>query len=62
VVPEHETIFRALAKLPAQTISNRREALLLALTRMGFPDIELEPLFRAKAPEEKEIPVLLTDL
>jgi len=45
--PEHEIIFLALTKLPRGNSQDRRAALGAVLTRLGFPDYDLEPFFSA---------------
>ena len=53
--PEHELIFRALAKIPSGDAEFVRAALGLRLTRAGFPDFDLEPFFDAPPPDDAEI-------
>lgn len=59
---EHEVIFQALRTLPSASPEKTRAALIAALTRMGFPDVDLEPFFEAAAPPAQEIPTLLATL
>lgn len=53
--PEHELIFRALAKIPSGDAEFVRAALGLRLTRAGFPDFDLEPFFDAAPPDAAEL-------
>lgn len=60
--PDHEVIFRALLKMPRATSEQIRETLSARLTRLGFPDIDVEPLFDLEAPSATEISALLRQL
>jgi hypothetical protein len=60
--PEHELIFRALARIPNGDAEFVRAALGLRLTRAGFPDFDLEPFFDAPAPDAGEIAEILREL
>jgi hypothetical protein len=42
--------------------SDARQALTQAVTRMGFPDMDLRELFEEGCPTPEEIPVLLARL
>jgi hypothetical protein len=57
--PEHDVIFQALSTLPNGEPERIRVALLTRLTRLGFPDLDLESLFTIVPPSETEIPALL---
>jgi len=49
--PEHELIFRALAKIPSGDAEFVRAALGLRLTRAGFPEFDLVPFFDSAPPD-----------
>ena len=60
---ELELIFRTLAKISNATPIQTRELLMSRLTRLGFPDIDIEPYFDGlEPPRSAEIRRLLTDL
>jgi len=48
--PDHEIIFQVLAKMPLATAEHIRETLSARLTRLGFPDIDVEPIFEFSPP------------
>jgi hypothetical protein len=60
--PDHEVMFQALRTLPPGNIGRVREALAAAVTRMGFPDMDLEPLFHTPAAAGNDLPALLDEL
>jgi DNA-binding transcriptional ArsR family regulator len=60
--PEHETIFRALVKMPRATSEHIRETLAARLTRLGFPDVDVEPIFDLAPPSPEQIRALLQQL
>lgn len=60
--PDHETIFRALVKVPHATAEHIRETLTARLTRLGFPDVDVEPIFATAPPSPEKIRVLLQQL
>lgn len=60
--PEHETIFRALVKMPRATSEHIRETLAARLTRLGFPDVDIEPIFDLAPPSPEKIKTLLQQL
>jgi DnaB-like helicase N terminal domain len=60
--PDHDVIFRALAKMPRAAIAHIRETLSARLTRMGFPDIDVHPIFELEPPSAEKINVLLQQL
>jgi hypothetical protein len=43
--PDHEIVYRALAAMPTVDPSDTLQALTQAVTRMGFPDLDLGGLF-----------------
>jgi hypothetical protein len=47
--PEHQVLFDALSRLNAQRVTITRESLLAILTRMGFPEMDVEWLFAPRA-------------
>jgi len=57
--PEHELIFRALAKIPSGDAEFVRAALGLRLTRAGFPDFDLASFFDAAPPDAAELADIL---
>lgn len=60
--PDHEIIFRALVKMPRAASAHIRETLRARLTRLGFPDIDVEPIFELAPPSAKKITMLLRQL
>ncbi|PYU24477.1 MAG: hypothetical protein DMG32_13860 [Acidobacteria bacterium] len=58
-IPDHEVIFRALVKMPHATAKHIRETLSARLTRLGFPDIDVEPIFGLAPPSAEKIRTLL---
>jgi hypothetical protein len=62
VSPDHETIFRALANMPHASAEHIRETLNARLTRLGFPDIDVEPIFQNEPPSAEKITALLRQL
>jgi membrane protease YdiL (CAAX protease family) len=60
--PEHEIIFRALEKVPSGKREGVRESLAGALTRQGFPDLDLDALFDGSGASEKDLPGLFARL
>lgn len=62
VEPDHETIFRALVKIPRATSEHIRETLTARLTRLGFPDVDVEPIFATAPPSPEKIRTLLQQL
>ena len=60
--PDHETIYRALSQMPLASAGHIRETLGARVTRLGFPDIDLEWIFGANAPTAGEIHTLLRQL
>jgi len=60
--PDHETIFRALSQMPLASAGQIRETLGARVTRLGFPDIDVEPIFEAEAPTVAEVQTLLRQL
>jgi hypothetical protein len=61
-MPDHEVVFRALRKLPTIKPERVREALAAAVTRMGFPDADLNIYFEGHAPVEENLANLLREL
>jgi len=60
--PEHEIIFQALAKIPSGSASHVRETLGARVTRLGFPDIDVEAILQMEPPSADEIGMLLRRL
>jgi hypothetical protein len=60
--PDHEIIFRALTKTPVADSADARQTLTQAVTRLGFPDVDVASLFSARAPAPDEITALLNSL
>ena len=59
---DHEVIFRALANMPGASAERIRETLRARLTRMGFPDIDVEPIWELPPPSAERISALLREL
>jgi hypothetical protein len=59
---DHEVIYRALAIMPGIRSVDDKAALLQAVTRMGFPDVQIEPLFSENPPDENEVMELLSKI
>jgi len=59
---DHEIIFQALAQMPPATAEHIRETLSARLTRLGFPDIDVEPIFEFSPPPPDTITGLLEKL
>lgn len=60
--PDHDVIFRALEKMPNAAIEHIRETLSARLTRLGFPDIEVNPILELEPPSAEKISLLLQQL
>jgi hypothetical protein len=59
---DHEIIFKALLKMPRAPREHLRETLSARITRLGFPDIDVEPLFELPPPPAEQISSLLQQL
>jgi hypothetical protein len=59
---DHEIIFQALAKMPPATAEHIRETLSARLARLGFPDIDVEPILGISPPSSDTITALLQQL
>jgi len=59
---DHEIIFQALTQMPSATTEHIRETLRARLTRLGFPDIDVEPIFEFSPPPPDTITALLQQL
>ncbi len=59
---DHETIFRALLKMRGAPARHIRETLGAGLTRLGFPDIDVEPILSLEPPSAQQIAALLDRL
>ena len=59
---DHGVIFQALAKMPRAAIEHIREILAARLTRLGFPDIDVNPIFEVEPPSTEKINLLLRQL
>jgi hypothetical protein len=62
VEPDHEIIFRALTGTPLADSADARQTLTQAVTRLGFPDVDIASLFSQRAPAPEEITTLLNFL
>jgi hypothetical protein len=60
--PDHEVVYRALAATPEADTSDALQRLTQAVTRMGFPDLDLSELFRKYSPVPNELALLLARL
>lgn len=60
--PNHDVIFRALANMPPATAEHIRETLAARLTRLGFPDIDVDPILELEPPSPEKINSLLRRL
>jgi hypothetical protein len=60
--PDHDVIFRALARMPSAAAEHIRETLGARLTRLGFPDIDIDPIFELEPPSAEKINLLLRQL
>jgi replicative DNA helicase len=60
--PDHEVIFRALTGMGVTDWGDARHTLTEAVTRLGFPDMELAWLFSERAPTKNEVAALLERL
>jgi hypothetical protein len=60
--PDYETIFLALANLPRAASEHIRETLGARLTRLGFPDIDVERILDLAPPSTEKITILLQQL
>src|SRR5580704_6053081 len=61
-VPDGEVVFHALRRLPQIKPEHIREALATTVTRMGFPDADLNIFFDAPAPAGENLADLLREL
>lgn len=59
---DHETIFRALLKMPGAPARHIRETLGASVTRLGFPDIDVDQILSLEPPSPQEIAGLLDRL
>jgi len=59
--PDHQVIYRALATMRPVESTDLPNALMQAVTRLGFPDVEFGWLFR-ETPTREEIIALLKRL
>jgi replicative DNA helicase len=60
--PDHEVVYRALAAMPAMDHADALQALTQAVTRMGFPDLDLGGLFKEYSLTPDELASLLSRL
>lgn len=60
--PDHEVIFQAIVKMPPASGEHIRETLAARLTRLGFPDIDVEPIFELPPDSTEKIAVLMRQL
>jgi hypothetical protein len=61
-LPENEIILRAIIESPAIPPGDMREALQAKVTRLGFPDTDIDVLFRIEAPTETDLAALFAKL
>lgn len=59
---DHETIFQALLKMRGAPAEHIRETLGSRLTRLGFPDIDVDLIFSLEPPSAEEVAALLDRL
>jgi hypothetical protein len=59
---DHDTIFRALSQMPGASTEHIRETLGARVTRLGFPDIDVQSIFAIEPPSTDEIQTLLSRL
>ena len=59
---DHEVIYRALATMPPSEPAELQLELTRAMTRLGFPDVDLGAVFHETAPRREEIIALLSQL
>lgn len=59
---DHEVIFRAIAKIPRAAAAHIRETLSARVTRLGFPDIDVQPILELAPPSAETIRTLLRQL
>ena len=59
---DNEIIFQALAKIPLAPAEHIRETLSARLARLGFPDIDVEPILGISPPSSDTITALLQRL
>jgi hypothetical protein len=62
VSPEHEVIFRVVSRIAQAAPGQIKEAVKTRVTRLGFPDIDVDPLFTAGAPSPEQARALLKQL
>jgi hypothetical protein len=60
--PEHEVIFRVVSRIAQAAPGQIKEAVKTRVTRLGFPDIDVDPLFVPGAPSPDEARALLKQL
>lgn len=60
--PDYEMIFRALRQMRLASAEQIRETLSARVTRLGFPDIDVKPIFDTDAPTAGEIQTLLRQI
>jgi hypothetical protein len=61
-IPEHEVIFRVVSRITHADPAQMKEAVKTRVTRLGFPDIDVDPLFATGAPSPDEVRALLKQL
>lgn len=59
---DHETIFQALLKMRGVPAEHIRETLGSRLTRLGFPDIDVDPILQLAPAAAGQIAILLDRL
>ena len=58
----HAIVFEAIAKIPRAPAEHIRETLSAQVTRMGFPDLDVESILELPPPSPQEIRTLLQQL
>jgi hypothetical protein len=55
ILPDHRVIYEALRRSPQRNPAALREYIVAEITRLGFPDIDLEPFFNPCSLTKAEI-------
>jgi hypothetical protein len=61
-LPDHEVVFQALRKLSPIKPERLKETLAVTVTRMGFPDADLDIYFEPNALAEEDFAGMLREL
>ena len=62
ILPDHRVIYEALRRSRQRNSAALREHIVAEITRLGFPDIEVEPFFNPCSLTKAEIVVLANAL